>query len=262
MIPLADITAWSNKSPWLNPHYVEQDLVLCRVLTEIYNDSVLASKLAFRGGTAIHKLYLSPQPRYSEDIDFIQINPEPVGITLNHIRDALAFLGKPAIKQKSKNNTIVYRFLSESLPQVVLRLKIEINCQEHLNIFGFNNLSFEVQNPWFTGNCDIVAYSFDELIGTKIRALYQRKKGRDLFDAFYAFKSGKLDIQTTIDCYKEYIKFSTGQVPTSTQYLENLTDKMSDPAFIIDMESLLRPGIQYDANEAYEVFRENFIEAM
>jgi len=85
MIPLSAITAWSNISPWANPHFVEQDLTICRVLTELFNDNLLAAKLAFRGGTAIHKLFLSPQPRYSEDIDLVQVSPEPIGAVINRI---------------------------------------------------------------------------------------------------------------------------------------------------------------------------------
>ena len=45
---------------------VEQDLVICRALVSIFSDEFLRANLAFRGGTALHKLYLSPQPRYSE----------------------------------------------------------------------------------------------------------------------------------------------------------------------------------------------------
>jgi predicted nucleotidyltransferase component of viral defense system len=184
MIPLGAITAWSNKVPWINPHFVEQDLLLCRVLTELYNDGPLSSKLAFRGGTAIHKLYLCPQPRFSEDIDLVQVTPEPIGKVLNRIREVFSFLGVPNIKQKQSNNTIVFRYYSESLPITNLRIKIEINCQEHLNVRGLALVPFEVQNPWFTGNCSIVTFTIDELIGTKFRALYQRKKGRDLFDIY------------------------------------------------------------------------------
>jgi len=57
---------------------VEQDLVICRALVEIFSDDWLASSLAFRGGTALHKLYLNPQPRYSEDIDLVQVRAKPI----------------------------------------------------------------------------------------------------------------------------------------------------------------------------------------
>lgn len=66
MIPQAYITEWSNNVPWQTNEQVEQDLVICRALVEIFSDEFLASNLAFRGGTALHKLYLHPQPRYSE----------------------------------------------------------------------------------------------------------------------------------------------------------------------------------------------------
>ena len=85
MIPLAYITAWSNTSPWGSQHFVEQDLVLCRILTELYNDSLLAAKLAFRGGTAIHKLYLIPQLRYSEKFKLLVFNENP---NLNKIQSS------------------------------------------------------------------------------------------------------------------------------------------------------------------------------
>ncbi len=65
MIPQAYITEWSNNVPWQTNEQVEQDLVICRALTAIFSDKFLASSLAFRGGTALHKLYLHPQPRYS-----------------------------------------------------------------------------------------------------------------------------------------------------------------------------------------------------
>jgi len=262
MIPQASITAWSNTSPWGNLHYVEQDLVLCRVLAEMFSDSLLSAKLAFRGGSAIHKLYLSPQPRYSEDLDFIQITPEPIGAVLNRIREVLSFLGKPRIKQSQRGTTIFFYFLSETLPQTKLRLKIEINCKEHLNVQGLVIVPFEVRNPWFTGNCDIVTYSIDELIGTKIRALYQRKKGRDLFDVYYALINGKLDVNKTIICYKKYMELSVIQVPSAELYLDNLSSKINDPLFNSDIMPLLRPGINYNIHEAYNAFQKYFIGVM
>jgi predicted nucleotidyltransferase component of viral defense system len=45
--------------------------------------------------------------------------------------------------------------------------------------------SFKVKNQWFNGSCKIATYQLYELVGTKLRALYQRKKGHDLFDLPY-----------------------------------------------------------------------------
>ena len=106
MIPEFAIREWNEVVPWTESEQVEQDLLICRALTEIYKDEYLASHLAFRGGTALHKLYLSPQPRYSEDIDLVQIKAEPIKETYDHIRDALYFLGEPKVKQKRNNNNM------------------------------------------------------------------------------------------------------------------------------------------------------------
>jgi predicted nucleotidyltransferase component of viral defense system len=36
--------------------------------------------------------------------------------------------------------------------------------------------------PWFSGEIKIATFSSEELLSTKIRALLQRNKGRDLID--------------------------------------------------------------------------------
>lgn len=56
MIPEFAIREWNETVPWTDSEQVEQDLLICRALTEIYKDEYLASHLAFRGGTALHKL--------------------------------------------------------------------------------------------------------------------------------------------------------------------------------------------------------------
>ena len=110
MIPQAYITEWSSQVPWRTNEQVEQDLIISRVLVEIFSDKFLADRLAFRGGTALHKLYLEPQPRYSEDIDLVQITNEPFGPVIDALRERLSFLGIPARKQKENNNTLIFKF--------------------------------------------------------------------------------------------------------------------------------------------------------
>lgn len=57
MIPQPIITAWRNRAPWAEFAQVEQDLVLTRAVIEIYSDPLLSSMFAFRGGTAMQKLF-------------------------------------------------------------------------------------------------------------------------------------------------------------------------------------------------------------
>lgn len=144
MIPQPWIEAWRAQAPWASASLVEQDLVLSRAIVAIYQVPELASALAFRGGTAIHKLHRLPGSRYSEDIDLVQEEPQ-----------------RP------------------------LRLKIEINSREHAAVLGHVRLPLEVRSDWFTGSAELTTFDLDELMGTKLRALFEQnlheKAVRDVF---------------------------------------------------------------------------------
>ena len=251
MIPQAAITQWRNTVPWNNMHQVEQDLILSRALVAIYSDDLLASSLAFRGGTALHKLYLNPQARYSEDLDFVQVAPEPIGPVLNRLREVLDFLGKPKTRRKTNNNVMLQSFETTFPPVVDLRIKIEINCKEHFTVLDFASLPFAIDNSWFSGECDIRTYQVEELIGTKLRALYQRRKGRDLFDVAFTLDAIDLDLDKVVDCYKRYIMFPDNLLPTVTEFSSNLEAKVADLAFREDVYPMLRAGTKYDVDAAY-----------
>lgn len=58
--------------------------------------SELANDVALRGGTALHKLIFSPARRYSEDIDLVQLQPAPIGPTMDQMCAKLdRWLGSP-----------------------------------------------------------------------------------------------------------------------------------------------------------------------
>lgn len=78
-------------------------------------------------------------------------------------------------------------------PIVNMRLKIEINTREHLNVLGLKDIPYRINNTWFSGQCRITGYKVEELLGTKLEALYQRKKGRDLFDLYCALTNLDID---------------------------------------------------------------------
>ncbi|HMW10721.1 MAG: nucleotidyl transferase AbiEii/AbiGii toxin family protein [Saprospiraceae bacterium] len=261
MIPQAYITEWADQVPWQTNEQVEQDLVICRALVEIFSDEWLASRLAFRGGTALHKLYLKPQPRYSEDIDLVQIRSEPIKETIQRLQARLSFLGDCNVAQKSNNNTLKYRFESEFPPVQNLRLKIEINCREHFNVLGYQQFPFQVSSSWFTGSCKITTYQLEELLGTKLRALYQRRKGRDLYDMYKALvQVPGMDKDALLQCYHAYMDFVEAEPPTQKVYLQNMEAKMQNDEFIGDIAALIRPTENYDLATAFELVRTELLE--
>lgn len=134
MITRKYLEAWAQTAPWVDERQVEQDLIICRALCDLFNSPALKGRIAFRGGTAINKL-LFPEPlRYSEDIDLVQTRPEPIGKTIDAIREALAWLGVPARKVAAHSLHLNYRFNPEGALDERLLLKVEMNTREHANL--------------------------------------------------------------------------------------------------------------------------------
>lgn len=261
MIPRPYIAKWQKHAPWNDFSQVEQDLIISRVLVELFSDDFLRENLAFRGGTALHKLYLSPAPRYSEDIDLVQIKPGPIKPILEKIREVISLFEEKRITQvRGHGAKTLYRFISE-YEEIKMRLKLEINCKEHFNVLGWVDFPFEIESEWFSGKADLRTYNINELLGTKLRALYQRSKGRDLFDLFYSWQNFELNYIQIIDCFKKYISFATGKRPPSKkEFLLNIEEKEKSAEYIGDLEGLLRPEIMYNHKEAFDWLKKELIE--
>lgn len=261
MIPKRYIDEWKEQAPWPIDAQVEQDLIIARTLVELFSDELVRRTLAFRGGTALHKLYLQPQARYSEDIDLVQISSEPINPILKQIRERLSFLGtKRTVKQHIHNNTIIYRFDTEDPSVPSMRLKIEINTREHFHVLGLKQIPYKIENGWFSGECMLTGYELEELLGTKLRALYQRRKGHDLFDLYWALKNHLVNIENLIRCYKTYMQFSVDKPPTQKQFLINMEEKMTDREFLEDINFILKPGVEYNNDTAWELVRKVLVE--
>ena len=177
---------------------------------------------------------------------------------MDKLRKVLSFLGdKPIRKQKQHNNTLVYRFDSEG--GIPLRLKVEVNCREHHTIFGIQDVKHAMQSEWYTGEVLIPTYELAELLGTKMRALYQRRKGRDLFDMWFAITQTNVDSTRVIEAWKFYMKQEDKSV-SQKEFLENMEKKISDQDFLGDMQGLLRPDLSYKITEAYEFVKTELLE--
>lgn len=257
MIPRAHITAWRAKAPWSTDAQVEQDLVVCRAITDLFGHELLAREVAFRGGTALHKLHFDPPGRYSEDIDLVQVNAGPIGRVMNAVRERLdPWLGKPQWKQGQGRVTIYYRFEAEMKPVTPLRLKVEINTREHFSVLGAHRMRFQVDNPWYTGSAEILTYQLEELLGTKLRALYQRKKGRDLFDLSEALvRFSGMDVEKVATCFTRYLE-NDGHHVTRSEFEGNLAEKIEDEVFLRDAPPLLAFGAAFDPRVAFDRVRE------
>ena len=246
MIPIVGITEWQEHAPWGSSAQVEHDLILSRILVEIFNNDFLSSKLAFRGGTALHKLFIKKLVRFSEDIDLVQIHGEPIGDALGVIHDLLNhWMSKPKVKRSEGRVTMIYRVQSEEDNRPIT-IKIETNTRDHSSVLQRVKIPFSVKSRWFTGQTQINTYQLEELMATKLRALYQRKKGRDLFDFFAVIKEvGELDSEKMLTCFEHYMSAQNNRV-TKAQFQKNLEEKRKSKIFNTDMHALLPIHMDYD----------------
>jgi predicted nucleotidyltransferase component of viral defense system len=251
VIPRAHITAWRAHAPWPTDAQVEQDLVIARALAEMYDRPAVAEALAFRGGTALHKLHFAEPSRYSEDLDLVQVEAGPIGPVLGEVRAALdSWLGEPSWRQSADSVKLLYRFHTTSLPAQRMRVKIEINTREHFSCRGLRRLPYSVTTLWHEASVDVTTYALEELLGTKLRALYQRKKGRDLYDLSVALGEHEVDGAAVVDCFQRYMA-ADGAAVTRAMFEENLAEKSVSPAFGDDVRPLLRDGDAYDVDAAF-----------
>ena len=250
MIPFDYITEWRAEAPWTTEAQVEQDLILSRAVASMFAEPEVARLLAFRGGTALYKLHVRPAARYSEDIDLVQVTAGPIGGILDAIRRALdPWLGLPRRTTKEGRIVLVYRMSSEGQPPVPMRLKVEINSREHFSVFGVEERELAVRSRWFTGITKVKTYPLDELLGTKLRALYQRKKGRDLFDLFIASRRAKVDPARVVECFARYLEHDGLRV-SRAEFEMNLHEKLSDETFLADVEPLIAPDTAWSFADA------------
>jgi len=253
------MTHWRARAPWPTDAQVEQDLVLSRALIELFSDTTVAQSLAFRGGTALHKLFFEQPGRYSEDIDLVQRSVGPIGSTFDAIRARLdPWLGQARSKQGEGRASLVYRFETTALPVQRMRLKVEINTREHFAVLGPNVVHFKVDSPWFSGAAPIATFGIEELLGTKLRALYQRKKGRDLYDLGLALSTLVVDDAKVMSCFERYLAH-TGSFVSRAEFEANLENKLADRAFVSDVAPLLADPSSYDAAHSARLVIERLI---
>lgn len=257
MIGQDAIIGWRSKFPWKSDIQIEQDLILHAIIQAIYFDPFLQKRLAFRGGTCLNKLVWNVPARYSEDLDFVQITTEKIGPTSDHIKKALneIFNEDGEWERRGDSFRLYYSFAPESNPNNNQRIKIEINTREHFALDGYKKKKITLDSLWKSGEAIVTTFSPEELFATKVRALYQRHKGRDLFDLWMS-KKIKLKYNKIVKLFLEYMKRSGKKVHRDL-LVQNLEEKISSKSYLDDVVPLITPDIKYDPIDAAKFVNES-----
>lgn len=248
MIPSDSVVAWAIQRPWPTPEQVEQDLLLSRAICALADHPYLGEELAFRGGTAFHKLHLTQPLRYSEDLDYVR----STGGGIRELTRALSEVGESlgfTVSTRVGAHPKVY-WKTTAASGAPLRIKIEVNTHERSPAMPFASISHSVKSDWWSGSADVKTFQPAELVATKIRALYQRVKGRDLFDLWLALTSLGVPPEAILAAFVPYRPDGL----TSPQSIANLRAKLDRADFRSDLDLLVRAWPEgYDIDAAGEL---------
>jgi predicted nucleotidyltransferase component of viral defense system len=260
MIPQAALDAWRQKAPWPNEIDIEQDLILTRLIIDIATDPVLGEALAFRGGTCLHKLHAPRAPRYSNDLDYVRTDAGPVRHIMDSLRGVASGVGLQESGYAQKRESVAMKFDAEPTGGIGrIRVKVEINTREIEPFGGRIHRPLRVDNPWFNGRADVLTFELEEIVGTKLRALYQRRKGRDLFDLWFALEKLAARDQLVVDAFAHYLRGSGLTVPRA-DFEMNLVAKLRHRGFRTDLDQLLiAPPAGYTVDHAAEIVQQRLI---
>lgn len=116
------------------------------------------------------------------------------------------------------------------------KIKLEINTYERSPTMPLAMREHRVENPFYSGSADVPAFQAEELVATKLRALYQRKKGRDLYDLWLALTVLELQPEKIVGAFPAYRPDGvSGEV-----MIENLLAKLEDREFCTDVDAMAR----------------------
>lgn len=158
---------------------IEKDFVLTLVLREIYN-SQFKNTLVFKGGTALHKLYL--HKRLSVDLDFTALDEFDIDIFKNIL--LIKEINSQIRKIRAFENSVSIDLKYISLLNYPDSIKIDISFREKPLL---ELKEIPVHSPYFPDSL-VLTFQIVEIASEKMRALIQRKRPRDYFDMWLLLK--------------------------------------------------------------------------
>lgn len=160
---------------------LEKDYVLTLIVQQIYAEENWRQTLIFKGGTALHKLYL--HRRLSLDLDFTAREP----IDLEKIRPSLEVSEIDAqIKDAHQYDDAltIDRLAFVGPLQHSNSVKIDISFREQIQLVPRQMMLTTIYGLSFPVTC----MALEEILAEKIRAALMRRTPRDYFDLWLIFR--------------------------------------------------------------------------
>ncbi len=228
MIPQAEISKLAFREG-MSDKVIEKDYVITWILLALAG-SELANSLAFKGGTALKKIYF-PDYRYSEDLDFTLTQEIANEVILQKLDRTLERLAKeqgfqfavPAEKVEEREDSITayINFVGPLQARLESRnIKVDFTLSEKL-IFPIEPKV--IHSPYSDAVMRAFpTYSLEEILVEKLCAIIGRTEPRDIYDVNYLFGVNDIHFHKIPDAFREKAEFK-GYDPHKLK--ESLDDK-------------------------------------
>lgn len=244
------VKVWADEQSLPDLLFAELDYRLVKTLQALYSDDFLSERLCMKGGTAINKLYLGETSRLSVDLDFNHLgSKEEVLKEKRAVRELIMELLK-----KQDNCYDVHYERPYGLTRIKARyktvggpdqnFKIEISHVERFPIIS--PVKKKIMTP--DGLADIVTYTLEELTATKLRALLERFKGRDIYDLFFISRL-KPDSKIIRKMFLYYF-YRSRKVFNPKVHYENIIKRYESGNYIDDVTAFIKPTVTFDLTAA------------
>jgi predicted nucleotidyltransferase component of viral defense system len=186
-----------NRQNYKYPLAIAEKDYLLAIVSKIIFDSVLSGKLIFKGGTALHHVYL-PQLRFSEDLDF---SSNATKLDLGEVKNIFSKFDFLEIKKDYVSGaTIKIEKLQYSGPLIQPNsLKVEIDFLQNVVL---PPIEMDYQNV-FGVKTKVRVMDIREIAAEKIRAMNDRARYRDFFDFVIISNKLKINLKEILDLVRQ-----------------------------------------------------------
>ena len=141
-----------------------------------------------------------------------------------------------------------------------LEVVVEANATERTSYLPVAQLPFSYRFRGQYIETIVNGFEIHEMLGTKMRAMFQRKRGRDLFDLYWALTESQITISPSgvISAFQYYME-QEGSVANRAEFIRILDMHLRDRGFLTDMDALLRKDILYIPLEAGTYIIDNLL---
>jgi predicted nucleotidyltransferase component of viral defense system len=245
-----DVRVWADEQGISDLLFAELDYRLVKTLEAFYRDGFLSKRLCIKGGTAINKLYLGETSRLSVDLDFNQVGTkEEVLKERRDVRERIVGLLKKqddsyVIHSERRYEQTRIKARYKTLAGPMQSFKIEVSHVERFPIVS--PVMKQVKTP--DGSADVITYTLEELTATKLRALLERFKGRDVYDLYFISQL-KPDPIVTRKMFLYYF-YRSRKVFNPKVHYKNLVRRYKSVNYVDAVSVFVKPTVKLDLTKA------------